>query len=73
MPRHRTFLLAVALSLMIADSAWLFMRPTASNATITYVGFDSISLTVPARMKAAQLRDGKWDINPFQPLHTLGG
>ena len=73
MPRRRTFLLVVASSLMIADSAWLFMRPTESNATITYVGFDSLSVTVPARMKAAQLRDGKWDINPFQPLHPSGG
>ncbi|MEG3164216.1 hypothetical protein U1701_06385 [Sphingomonas sp. PB2P19] len=67
--RHRTALLGtIAVALSIADGFWVYDRFYRLNASITYVGADSLELTVPASLQAATFRNGKWDSNPSTKL-----
>jgi hypothetical protein len=53
------------------DGIWLYARHVGSNATITYAGLDSLNVVVAVHEPAAKLRNGKWDIDPFQPLRLV--
>lgn len=69
--RTRTAILAtIAAAALIGDGYLAYRRYFGLNAAITYVGLDNVSLMVPASTRAAQLSDGKWDVDPLQPLRS---
>ena len=61
---RRVILAASAFVLLVADGLWFYERFLAPNATILYIGADSFALTVPMKMRASRLLDGKWDSDP---------
>lgn len=70
--RTRTAILAtIAAAALIGDGYWLYQHYFGLNAAITYVGVDTFDERVPVSAKAAQLRDGKWDSDPYQTLSAL--
>jgi hypothetical protein len=71
MGTRRAILCVVALVLIAGDCIWYRQRVTARNATITYVGIDSLTMMVPAKTPAATLKDGRWSIDPTQALRSV--
>jgi len=65
--KRRPLILAiVAGALCLADAFWVYERCFRLNAAITHIGLDSVVMIMPASAKAAELRDGRWDINPLE-------
>jgi hypothetical protein len=58
MDTRRAVLCLVAVVLIAGDCIWYRQRVTAPNATITYVGIDSLTMMVPAKTPAATLKGG---------------
>lgn len=71
MTRRRLVLTALAVVLAGADARWLFRRATAANATITYVGLDSVDVAIPARATAPAWRRGRWERDPQSAFDAL--
>lgn len=68
-PRTAT-LEIVAAALLVADGYWAYQRYFRLDAAITYVGLENLSMMVPASAHAAQLRDGKWNSDPYLALKS---
>ena len=67
MPRRRTLLIISAAALLIGNIAlfgWRAYDSTRPNAAITYVGIDSLVLSVSPSQKTTVLTKGRWNPDP---------
>jgi hypothetical protein len=73
MTKRRRQLSIVVLALLIANTLFvitLYKRHFAYNATITYIGLDSLGMVLPVRTRPAKWVAGKWDIDPAATLNA---
>lgn len=60
----------IAAALLALDGTTNYYRYYRPSAALTYIGLDSVVMTVPASLRAPEYRNGTWDADPLRVLRS---
>ena len=60
----------IAAALLAFNGTTIYHHYYRPSAALTYIGLDSVIMTVPASLRAPEYRNGTWDADPLRVLRS---